>query len=120
MAAQLPEDDSIGTLFSRLIEDIERFIRAQMRLYRAQVANRVRQGRSAIVMGLAALLLAHAAMITLLFGLVLTLRRYVGPGWATVIVVGAVLLAAAILAKLAVSRISKLTTISAPPEGAVK
>ena len=65
MAEQPPEehDSSIAALFARLIDDAERFVRAEVRLYRAQFLSRVGEARSAIILVVLALLLAQSAMI---------------------------------------------------------
>ena len=47
MAGHSPEDDSIGALFARLIDDGERFVRAEVRLYRAQLFSRLHDARAA-------------------------------------------------------------------------
>lgn len=109
------DDDSIATLFSRLIDDAERFVRAEIALYRAQIFRRLSDARIAIVLAGTAFLLAQSALIATLFGLILILRRQVGSAWATVIVVGLALLIAGILARIAIAQIRKATEIEDGP-----
>lgn len=106
-----PDGDSIAALFSRLIDDAERFVRAEVRLYRAQFLGRVDAAKFAIAMGAASLLIAQATIVASLVGLVLILRRYIGSGWATVVVVVGALVLAAILGKLALIGLRKATEI---------
>jgi VIT1/CCC1 family predicted Fe2+/Mn2+ transporter len=110
MAERSP-DDSIAALFSRLIDDAERFVRAEIRLYRAQAFARLGEARSAIVMVVIALLLAQSAFIGVVVGLLLILRGPLGAAWATVVVVCVSLGIAAVLVRLAIGKIRKVTEI---------
>lgn len=105
------EDESIAALLARLIEDAERFVRAELRLYRADLFSRVTDARTAIVMMLAGFLLAQSAVIALLVGLIVILRRPLGAVGATAAVVGTALVLAVVLAKIALGKISKATAI---------
>src|SRR5882757_6898301 len=115
MAEQPPDDDSIGTLFSRLIDDAERFVRAEIRLYRAQLFHRIGEARTAILLGAAAFLLAQSAIIGMVVGLVLILRQPLGPVGATVVVGGGALIVAAVLARIAIAKIRTITEIKDGP-----
>jgi hypothetical protein len=116
MAGQPPDDDSIGALISRLIDDAERFVRAEVRLYRAQLFNRIGQARTPILLGAIAFLLAQSAIIATVVGLVLILRRPLGPVGATLVVGVGALLIAGLLLRIAIGRIRKLTAIKDKPE----
>ncbi len=111
-----PEAESIGSLFMRLIEDAERFVRAEMRLYRAQLFARLGEARLAILLGATAFLLAQSALIAMLVGLVMILRRPFGPVWATIIVVVGALLVAGVLLGVAITKIKNVTDIKAGSE----
>ncbi len=106
-----PDEGGIVALFLRLIDDAERFVRAEMRLYRAQLFDKLRQARSAILLGVVAFLLAQSAIITTLVGLVLILRHAVGLEWAVVIVVVGGFAVAGLLVHIAVTKVRKLTEI---------
>lgn len=116
MAGQPPDENSIGTLISRLIDDAERFVRAEIRLYRTHLFQRLGEVRIAIVLGAVALLLAQSAIIGMVVGLVLILRRPLGVVWATVTVGAGMLIIAALLLRIAVTKIRKLTEIKDKPE----
>ncbi|OYY72149.1 phage holin family protein [Sphingomonas sp. 28-63-12] len=108
---EIEKDDSIAALFSRLVDDAERFVRAEVRLYRANLFNSLTEARSAIIMLLASLLLAQSAVIALLVGLVVILRRPLGAVGATAIVVVGALVIAALLGGLAIGKIRRATDI---------
>jgi hypothetical protein len=118
MAERLPDDDSnsIAALFSRLIDDAERFVRAEIRLYRAEFLSRVGEARVAIILGIVALLLAQSAVIAMVLGLLLILRHPLGEIGATVIVVAVSLGTAALLVRIAVAKVRAITEIKDKPE----
>lgn len=112
-----PDLGSIGHLFSRLIDDAERFVRAEINLYRAQAFARIGEARLALLLGATAFLLAQSALIAMLVGLVLVVRTQVhSAAWATVIVVGTALVVAGIMVAIAVAKVKKLTRIQDGPE----
>jgi len=117
--AELPPDhdsNSIAHLFSRLIDDAERFVRAEIRLYRAQFLSRVGEARIAILLGVIALLLAQSAIIAMVLGLLLILRHPLGEVGATILVVIVSLGIAALLVRIAVTKVQKITEIKDKPE----
>lgn len=112
-----PDFNSIGHLFSRLIDDAERFVRAEVNLYRAQAFARIGEAKVALLLGVTAFLLAQSALIAMLVGLVLIVRMQVhSAAWATAIVVGGALIVAGIMVAVAVAKIKKLTRIEDGPE----
>jgi len=112
-----PDSDSIGHLFSRLIDDAERFVRAEVNLYRAEAFARIGEAKVALLLGATAFLLAQSALIAMLVGLLLIVRMEVhSAAWATVIVVGGALIVAGIMVAVAVAKIKKLTRIKDGPE----
>lgn len=108
-----PEEGGLVRLFMRLIDDAERFIRAELRLWRAQAYEKLRQARTAIALIVAGFLIAQSAFIAFLVGLLIILRQEVGlsPIWATVAVVGTALIVAGALIQIAILKIKKLTEI---------
>ena len=117
--AELPPDhdkNSIAHLFSRLIDDAERFVRAEIRLYRAQFLSRVGEARIAILLGVIALLLAQSAIIAMVLGLLLILRHPLGEVGATIVVVIVSLGIAALLVRIALTKVQKITEIKDKPE----
>lgn len=105
-------NDSIVGLVTRLIDDVERFVRAEISLYRAQMLERVNEARGPIVMLVVAFMLAQATLFTFLVALVLILRRWVGIYWASGMVVVLALAVTLILAKTASARLVSTTRVS--------
>jgi hypothetical protein len=118
MADRLPDDDdnSIAHLFSRLIDDAERFVRAEIRLYRAEMLSRVGEARTAIILGVVALFLAQSAIIALVLGLLLILKDPLGEVWATILIVIVSLGTAALLVQIAVTKVRRITEVKEKPE----
>lgn len=104
-------EDSIAALFARLIEDAEHFVRAELRLYRADLFRRLREARSAIILILIGFLFAQSAIIALLVGLIVILRPVLGAIGATASVVGGSVIVAAIMARIALGKLNKATEI---------
>ncbi len=105
-------DESIVALFSRLVDDAETFVRAEIRLYRANVFARLTEARTAIIMILTAFLLAQSAIIALLVGLVVILRPILGAVGATATVVIGAITVAGLMGWLAIAKISRVTEIN--------
>lgn len=112
MADERPtEDESIPALVSRLIDDGEGFVRAEIKLYRARLFSRLDEARNAIVLVVIALSLVQAVMVAALVGLLIVLRQPLGPGGATAVVVVAGLALAGLLGWLAIGQLRKATEI---------
>lgn len=93
-----------AALVMRLIDDAKAWAAAELAYAKAVAGERLRIARSGAVLLVAALVLLHGALIALFVGAVLSLATLVGPGWATLIVVGVSAVVAAILAKMAANR----------------
>jgi hypothetical protein len=105
MSSQLPQDATIGepgltSLVGRLIDDSRSVVSAEVALYKAKASERIAAYKSAIVFFVVAGVLALAALIALLVGLIMALATLVGPLAATAIVVVVVLAIAGILAMI--------------------
>ncbi|MCM8730004.1 phage holin family protein [Hephaestia sp. GCM10023244] len=98
-----PGDESLRTLFRRLIVDARNFLRAEVERRRAQVLRRAVESRYAVIIAASSLLLAQAAVIALMVGLLFVLAARVGFGWATVIVTLGGLIVAGIMARVALT-----------------
>ncbi|NML05392.1 phage holin family protein [Sphingomonas sp. G-3-2-10] len=81
------DDESLGVLLGRLIEDAKGLGQAELDYYRALAISKIDEARNSLWMGAAAASLMMAASIALVVGSVLTLSPLVGPGFATLIVV---------------------------------
>ena len=105
------EDESIASIVSRLATETKSLATAEVAVYKAKFGETASAYKSAAMFFAVAGVLALAALIALLVGAILTVATLVGPGWATAIVVVAVLAVAAILAMIGKS---KLQTKSEP------
>lgn len=114
VAAPAP-DTSIGALFARLIDDAERFVRAEINLYRAQFVARLDDAKAVILLGAIAFLLAQSALIALLVGLLVILLKPLGAVGATAVVVGTALIVVAILIRIAIVKLKTITEIKDGP-----
>ncbi|MGK6356998.1 phage holin family protein [Sphingomonas sp. DT-207] len=103
------EEESVGELIGRLVEDGKGYAKAELGYYRALATDKLEQARTGLILSAAALLLAIAAAIALVVGLVLMFATLVGPGWATLIVVVATLAIAGLLGWLAVRHFRRMT-----------
>jgi len=99
---------SLGDLMSRLVEDMRTWFDAEFALYRIEATRRSVSFAMAAGMIVGALVLAQAAIIALLVGLIMLLSPIVGMGFAVLIVVGASLVIVALLAWLGKRRIEKI------------
>ena len=102
-----PEQESLGALLGRLVEDGKGYARAEIGYYKTLARARLGEVRGGLIFGVVALVLALAAINALLVGLVLTLATLVGPGWATLIVVLGALALAGLMALLAWKHIAR-------------
>jgi hypothetical protein len=96
----------LTALVGRLIDDSRSVVSAEITLYKAKASERVGAYRSAIVFFVAAGVLALAALVALLVGLIMALATLTGPLAATGIVVVVVLAIAAILAVIGRSKLA--------------
>jgi Putative Actinobacterial Holin-X, holin superfamily III len=95
--APRPDEKSIGELLQQLAEDGKAYAGAELR-----------DAREMLWMGAVALVLAQAAAVALVVGLVLTLAPLVGPGLATLIVVLAFLAIAGLMGWLAWKHVKRI------------
>ena len=105
-------DDNVATLMTRLVDDTRSLASAEIALYKARIGERTSAYKNAAIFFAAAGVLALAALIALLVGLIMSIATLVGPGFATAIVVSVVLIVAAILAvvgkgKLAPAKVTR-------------
>jgi hypothetical protein len=111
-----PEPEGVATLVGRLVDDSRSLVSAELALYKAKATERATAYKSAILFFAVAGVLALAALIALLVGLILSLATLVGPLAATGIVVAVVLIAAGVLAMIGKGRLA--APVTAPVVGA--
>lgn len=87
MIAPEPQEESVGALLGRLVEDGKSFARAEMGYYRLLLTGKLKEAGVGLGFGAAALVLACSAITALLVGLILSLATLIGPGLATLAVV---------------------------------
>lgn len=100
------EQDGLTTLIGRAVEESRDVVTAEIEVYKARLGERLSAYKSAIIFFAAAGVLALAALIALLVGLILSLATLIGPGLATAAVVIAVLAVAGILAFIGKGRLA--------------
>jgi hypothetical protein len=105
---------SLSALFARLIAEGEAYIRAEVRLYRAQATKKAFS--AGLVVGLigAAIMLLHALIVVILIGIIMTIAPSVGTGWAVLIVAVGTLALIAICVLIGRARISTLLKFEEP------
>ncbi|SEK46030.1 Putative Holin-X, holin superfamily III [Sphingomonas palmae] len=99
-------EPGLTDLVSRLTGDAKDLARAEFDLQKAKVGEAVGRYKNAIIFFAVAAVLALAGLIALLVGAIETLATLIGPGLATLIVVGGTLLIAAILGIIGKHRLS--------------
>lgn len=114
-AAVGQEESSIGALLSQLVDDGENFVRAEIRLYRAQAIARLVEARAAIAMIAVAAVILLASAIALLVGLIFILAPYLGRAGSVALVIGLSLVLAWILVRIAAAKLRKATDPDASP-----
>ncbi len=87
MALHEPQEESVGALIGRLVEDGKSFARAEIGYYRILATAKAREAGIGLGFGVVALVLACSAITALLVGLILSLATLIGPGLATAAVV---------------------------------
>lgn len=90
-------DETVPELVGRLVDDTRGLVSAEVELYKAKASERVSAYKGAAIFFAAAGVLALAALIALLVGLIITLATLIGPGFATAAVVLGVFAIAAVL-----------------------
>lgn len=74
-----PKDESIGALLGRLAEDGRAFVKAEVGVYKAIAARRMKRARNGLIALAIGVLLLICSVTALLFGLVLWLTTLIGP-----------------------------------------
>jgi ABC-type polysaccharide/polyol phosphate export permease len=85
-AAKRHEEGSIGEVLSRLVDDAEAFVRAEISLYRAEAIHKVNIYRRLLALAAFGGLLAFGSVTLLLIALVFALSPYLGAAWAAFLV----------------------------------
>jgi hypothetical protein len=103
------EPESISGLFARLADDAGALVRAEVELYRATALHRLALSGQAFAFIAAAMVIAIAAVCSLLVMLAIGLSRWVGPVGAGLIICLVACALSGILAKMGFDRLSGAT-----------
>ena len=76
--AQRLHGESIGALFSRLIDRAGDFIRAEIAFYKEAVARKLNQAKLSVVLGIVAVMIVQASLTVLLVALGLGVAHWIG------------------------------------------
>lgn len=108
--------DELGLpqLVVQLVDDAKDVARAEIAVVKAKAGERIGAYKGAAIFLGAAAVLALEAFGALLVGIILTLATKVGPGFATLIVVGAVFVIAGVLAWIGVGRLASPPVAGTP------
>jgi len=99
----------VGQLVSQLVVDAREMAQAEIGLVRARASASITRYRSAAIFFSIAAVLGLAGLVALLVGLILSLATLIGPGLATLAVVGLVFVVAGVLALVGKSRLTQGT-----------
>ena len=99
-------EPGLASIVTQLATDAREVASSEIAVVKARVGDVVGRYKSAAVFFVAAGTLGLAALIALLVGLILTLSPAVGPGFATLIVIGVVLALTIILAFIGRARLA--------------
>ncbi|WP_294190260.1 phage holin family protein [uncultured Sphingomonas sp.] len=103
---RISPEPGLTDLVSRLTGDAKDLARAEFDLQKAKVSEAVGRYKNAVVFFVAAAVLAFAGLIALLVGAIEALATLIGPGLATLVVVGGTLVIAAVLGIIGKNRLS--------------
>lgn len=107
---------SVGALVHRLAADAREFATAEVGVAKARALEKVNRYKAAVIFFAGAATLAMSALTALLVGLILTVATLVGPGWATLIVIGVTLAVAGVLALIGKGRLALPPELTRSPE----
>lgn len=99
-------EPGLAGLVHQLAGDAREVASAEIEVHKARLGEKVTRYKGAAIYFAIAGVLALGAFIALLVGLIMTLATLVGPGWATLIVVGVVLAMSAVLGVLGKGRLA--------------
>lgn len=102
------DEESVRATFTRLYADGRAYAQAEAQRQKLRAGIVGAGVRNAAILGIVALMLLFAAIVTLLIGLVIALSATIGPLWATLAVFGGSVLIAVLLLLLAKGQISHM------------
>ena len=106
---QDPADSTIGDLFHQVVDEGRTLVAAEVNLYKQIAAARASKAKNGLVALVAGGLLAYAALIAFLVGIVMGLADLVGPVLGGLIVLAVAGIAAFLLVRYGVDKMSALS-----------
>lgn len=104
------EEPGIGQLVTQLAVDAREMAKAELALVKTRATVSVTRYKNAAIFFAIAGVLGFAALIALLVGLIMTVASLVGPGWATLIVIGTTMVLVAILGLVGKAQLKQKVT----------
>ena len=104
-----PNDESMGDLFGRLIEDGREYARAEIGLYRQIARYRAGRARNGLILLTAGAVLGLSALSALILGFVLGLATLIGPVLAGLAVAFVLAVAGYVLVRIGISGLGALS-----------
>lgn len=101
-------DESLASLFSRVVHDAEQVARSEIELQKLKLFAKLDEAKLGVILIVIALMGASLALTALVVGALLSLQPVVGPLWATAIVVGVLLFTAGLCGWLAIRQFKLL------------
>lgn len=103
-----PNEESIGDLIGRVVEDGRAFVKAEIGVYKAIAARRAARARNGLIALAIGAVLLISSITALLLGLVLWLATLIGPLLAGLAVAAVLILAGYLLVRIGVAGLSAL------------
>lgn len=100
-------EDSIGDLLGQLVDDAETFVKAEIKLYRAEALHRIAGYRKYIVFAVVGALLGLCAIILLLMAAVFALAPFIGAAGAAALIAVLAIAIAALLFSIVTEKVRK-------------
>ena len=108
--AALSDTPSLGDDVAALIDDGKTYFEAELQFQKSRATFVLDRSRSGAIYGVAAVIVMHLALIAFVVGAVIALAPVIGPWGATLLVVGVLLVAGALLGLSARRRFKQLST----------
>ena len=103
-----PKDESIGELLGRLAEDGRAYVKAEVGVYRAIAARRMKRARNGLIALAIGIVLMICSVTAMLLGLVLWLSNLISPLLAGLAVAAALILTGFLLVRAGIGGLKAL------------
>ncbi|WP_182912020.1 phage holin family protein [Sphingomonas cavernae] len=101
------EEDSIGDLLGQLVDDTETFVKAEIKLYRAQAIHQLSGYRKYFIFAAIGVVLGFCAIILLLMAAVFMLAPFIGAAGAALLIAVLAIAITALLFSIIAEKIRK-------------